>query len=170
MAETSKYNPLGIVGLIGSILMIVGVFLTWAEVSAHVFGAEILNETFSGMDVYNGVDVLGDSVVMFDYNYAPIVALVAGVIALITTILPIFYNKKPAVSKALGIISLILAVVSIVITFLFYGQMDSVAVGGLMDASVSAGIGVWLAVAGAVILAIGGIIDIAKKYVTEGDA
>ena len=156
MAEISKANILGIIGLLGAILMIIGVFLSWADLT-------ILNHTTS----YDGLKVFGDE--MFDgieYRYAPIVALAGGIIALLTTILPIVLHK-PAINRILGIVSLILAIVTIIMVILFNGQMDTASFEGFVLAGVSTGIGAWLSLAGAAILAIGGIIDIANKYKTE---
>ena len=94
--------------------------------------------------------------------YAPLVALVCGVISLITTLLPIVY-KNEKVTRVLGIVTLILAVVAIVIGFMFYGSVgDSVEILG-MSASVGVDIGFWLCMVGAIITAIGGIVDILKN-------
>lgn len=167
---------MGIIGLIGSVLMIAGVFLVWAEmtvsISIPIIGDYSSSITMSGMDVFNGtVTIEGQefSDVEFDYAYAPIVCLVAGVLSLITTIIPIVYNKIPTINRILGAVSLILAIVALVLAIMFNGQMDAVDFEGLASASVSAGTGVWVCVAGGVLLAIGAIVDIAKKYVTSGD-
>lgn len=162
---------MGIIGLIGAVLMIAGVFLTWAEMNISILGFSS-SVTMSGMDVFNGtVTIEGQEFtdVEFDYAYAPIVCLVAGVLSLITTIIPIVYNKIPTINRILGAVSLILAIVALVLAIMFNGQMDAVDFEGLASASVSAGTGVWVCVAGGVLLAIGAIVDIAKKYVTSGD-
>ena len=171
MASSGNVNWMGIIGLIGSVLMIAGVFLTWAEMNISILGFSS-SVTMSGMDVFNGtVTIEGQEFtdVEFDYAYAPIVCLVAGVLSLITTIIPIVYNKIPTINRILGAVSLILAIVALVLAIMFNGQMDAVDFEGLASASVSAGTGVWVCVAGGVLLAIGAIVDIAKKYVTSGD-
>ena len=171
MASSGNVNWMGIIGLIGAVLMIAGVFLTWAEMNISILGFSS-SVTMSGMDVFNGtVTIEGQefSDVEFDYAYAPIVCLVAGVLSLITTIIPIVYNKIPTINRILGAVSLILAIVALVLAIMFNGQMDAVDFEGLASASVSAGTGVWVCVAGGVLLAIGAIVDIAKKYVTSGD-
>ena len=102
---------MGIIGLIGAVLMIAGVFLTWAEMNISILGFSS-SVTMSGMDVFNGtVTIEGQEFtdVEFDYAYAPIVCLVAGVLSLITTIIPIVYNKIPTINRILGAVSLILA-------------------------------------------------------------
>ena len=171
MASSGNVNWMGIIGLIGSVLMIAGVFLTWAEMNISILGFSS-SVTMSGMDVFSGtVTIEGQEFtdVEFDYAYAPIVCLVAGVLSLITTIIPIVYNKIPTINRILGAVSLIHAIVALVLAIMFNGQMDAVDFEGLASASVSAGTGVWVCVAGGVLLAIGAIVDIAKKYVTSGD-
>lgn len=169
-AEAKKFNILGIVGIIGAILMIVGVFLSWMDLSVSFFG---YSETYSatGMDVFSGKLVIADGIEFgFDtitaYSYAPVVALVCGVLALIATIVPTVFNKGK-VGKILGAVALILAIVSIVISFMFYGDVSafegSVDLVGIVGATVSVGMGFWLAIAGAIITIIGGILDVAKK-------
>ncbi|MDO5861508.1 MAG: hypothetical protein Q4Q58_01725 [Thermoplasmata archaeon] len=157
----SKANVLGIIGLIGAILLIVGVFLTWAEASFDIV-IYSASESYTGWDIYSeGMDA--------EYNYAPLVALIAGVVAIITTIIPIVLKNATA-NRLLGVITLILAVVAIVLMVLFYGQMETLEISGYTVASVTAGYGLWVSIAGAVILALGGIVDIVKKYNTAGDA
>lgn len=170
---SKNVNWMGIIGLIGSILMIVGVFLTWATMQLSILGFGV-EASFSGLDVFNGtgsVTLLGQTEVLddveFEYAYAPIVCLVAGIIALITTIVPIVYNKNPTVNRVLGAVSLILAIVAIILAVMFTTQMDSASVEDFVAASLSAGAGVWVSIVGGVILAIGGIVDIAKKYVIK---
>lgn len=160
MADTREVNWLGLIGLIGSVLMIVGVFLSWVDVQ---IGSGIISysESYSGWTTYS--DGIGD------YSYAALVTLIAGILALITTIIPIVPNvfKSDKVNKLLGVLSLILAVVAVVLIVLYNGQMESISIAGITIASASAGIGLWIALAGSVVLAVGGIVDIVKKYVPK---
>lgn len=173
MSESKNgLNLLGIVGIIGALLMIVGVFLSWMDlsISSSLFGLKE-SSSFTGMDVFSK-DVLtfGDESFRFSdvtsYYYAPAVALACGVVALIATVLPVFL--KGGISKALGALALILAVITIVISFLFYndvsGYMFSENIGDLFSASLSIGAGLWVVIAGAVVTVIGGILDLAKDY------
>lgn len=170
MADTSKVNWLGVIGLIGSILMIASVFLVWASANLTILGGTFSAE-FSGMGVFSGdctVTLLGETIEVsgaeFSYSYAPIVALAAGIVALITTIVPIVY-KNPSVNKGLGVLSLILAIVTIALVALFYGDVgsESLDLGSYGSVYAGAGPGVWVALVGAVILAVGGIADIVVK-------
>lgn len=56
---------------------------------------------------------------MFSYNYAPLVALVCGIISLIAMIVPMVLPAKN-IGKMLGAVGLILAIVALILTALFY--------------------------------------------------
>lgn len=158
MTDMKKINLMGLIGLIGVIILIVGVFLNWVDFSIESI---VLDKTWSitGWDIFGNEDYSE----LFEYSYAPVIALACGIIALITTILPIVYNNEK-INKLLGIITLILAVVAIVIGFLFYGSVsDSMSVPSIGTATAGVAIGFWLCIVGAVITALGGILDIMKK-------
>ncbi len=151
-------NIVGIIGLLGAILLIVSVFLTWTDISvSSIIGGK--TESFTGMDIYSNDDGWFDDL---SYGYAPIVALIAGIVALITTIVPMFY-KNDKVWKVMGVLSLVLGIVAVILGFLFKGDVtDSINL-VVASASVEVGIGLWLAVAGGILLILGAIIDIVKK-------
>lgn len=156
--EFEKKNLVGLLALLGAILLIVGVFLTWVDVSvSSLLGGA--SESYSGWDVYKNDDGLFDNI---SYGYAPLVALVTGILALITTIVPMFY-KNDKVWKILGIITLILGIIAVVLGFLFEGDVSDGFDYGVVKASVDVGAGLWLSVAGAILLVLGGIVDIIKK-------
>lgn len=153
-----KSNIVGIVGLIGAILLIIGVFLTWVDVSvSSLFGG--VSESYSGWDVYKNDDGLFDDI---SYGYAPLVALITGILALITTIVPMFY-KNDKIWKVLGAITLILGIVAVILGFLFNGDVSDGFDYGVVKASVDVGAGLWLSIAGAILLILGAIVDIVKK-------
>ena len=154
MSETNQFNVLGIVGIIGALLMVIGVFLNWLEfsVTIPIIGSESWN--YTGMDIFN-TDIIGegDNAVTFSditsYSYAPIVALACGVISIIATI-----------------VSTVLCKGNIGLGFLFYGDVNGYAFSESIfgfSASLSIGSGLWVVIAGAIITVIGGILDIAKK-------
>lgn len=152
MADIKQYNILGIVAIIGALLMIIGVFLSWAEMSFIGF-----SESASGWDIATDSD--GE----VGYWYAPIVALVCGVISLIAMIFPMIMPAKN-IGKALGALGLILAVVTIIVTVLYYNDLGSISSDYF---SFGAGAGVWVVIVGAVITIIGAILDFAKKAPAE---
>ena len=160
MANVSKGNILGILALIGAILMIVGVFVSWVSFEASTLLGSTAYD-YTGWQVYSD-DMFSDA----EYNYAPLVTLVAGIVAFFTAVLPIVL-KKPAVNRMLGVVSLILGIVALVLMVLFYGQMDSISFGSLASLSANAGMGLWISLVGAVLLVLGAIVDIAGKYVCE---
>ena len=158
MSETtSKVNLFGLIGFIGTIILIVGVFLNWVTLDLSSLIGSTSTE-ITGWDLYGNEDYKD----LFEYSYAPLIALVCGVISLITTILPVVY-KNEKITRVLGIVTLILAVVAIVIGVLFYSNISETYDLLLATYTSSVGIGFWLCMVGAIITAIGGIVDILKN-------
>ena len=160
MATVSKGNVLGIVALIGALLMIVGVFVAWVNIDIDVILTSA-KDSYTGWQVYTD-DTFADA----QYNYAPLVALIAGIVAFFTAVLPIVLKNATA-NRILGIVSLILGVVALILMVLFNGTMDSLVVLGYKVASTSTGTGLWISLAGSVLLILGAILDIAGKYTSE---
>lgn len=161
---------IGMFGIIGAILMVICVFLQWGSVdwsiasSAKTYG-------FSGWDLYSDATVttiLGQDVKLSDlelsnYAYAPLVALICGVIGILATVLPKFVKNDMA-GKIFGILALILAIVSIVLMVLYTTDLaDSAEISGLARISVSASYGTYIGIVGALLMVIGGVADIMKK-------
>lgn len=150
----SKFNLLGIIALVGAVLMIVGVFLAWVEVSW--FG--LAGDKWTGWDVFNdGLDGVS-------YTFVPLLSLICGIIALVLMIVPTFMNvdKYKKINNILGLIALILAIVVVICGLLFYLQSWDVYI-GTIHMSDYIQIGFWLTLIGAVITAIGGIMPIVKN-------
>lgn len=149
MTDVKSVNWLGVIAIIGALLMIIGVFLSWADV--NIFG---YTEGASGLDVFTDDDFIGVS-----YTFAPIVSLVCGIICLIGMIIPMVLPAKN-IGKGLSILGLILAIVTIIVTALYYSSLggeDYVLI------SYGAGVGVWVVIVGAVLVIIGGLIDFFVK-------
>lgn len=170
MTDTSKINVLGIIGIIGALLMIIGVFLSWLDfsITIPVLGSE--SWSYSGMDIF-GTDIIGEGeyTVSFaditGYYYVPIVALVCGILSLIMTIVPTVFNKGK-IGKILGALALILAIVTVVLSFLYYGDVSGYEISESLfgiSVNLSIGAGLWVVIAGSIITILGGILDIAKK-------
>lgn len=167
----TKVNFVGILGILGAILMIVCVFLEWGSIEINLLGEKGVYG-FSGWDLYSDatVDILGQyfsinlsDLDLTDYTYVPLVALVCGIVGLIATALPVA-SKSGAISKLFGFIALILAIVSIVLMVMYNSDLSySGGYEGLAKATVSASYGLWIGMAGAVLMVLGGIGDLARK-------
>ena len=177
--DFKEMNPLGIIGIIGAIILVVGVFLTWW--TPDVAGAK----NYSGWDIWNNVDNLfkartyeptaGISVKYsgFPYVFLPLVALICGIISIVLMIIPTIMSKDKLgnIGGILGLIALILAVVVVICGILFYtgsvttettiaGVTNSVSAKITEDAKI--GIGFWLVLVGGIITMIGGLMPILK--------
>ena len=170
MTDVKKFNALGIIGIIGALLMIVGVFLNWLEfsITIPILGSE--NWSYSGMDIFS-TDIIGEgenSINFSDitaYYYVPVVALACGVLSLILTIIPTVFNKEK-IGKVLGALALVLAIITLVLAFLYYGDVSGYSFSESwlgFGAELSIGAGLWVVIAGSIITILGGIVDIAKK-------
>ena len=159
MTTVSKGNVLGIVALIGALLMIVGVFVAWVNIDIDVILTSAKGN-YTGWQVYTD-DTFADA----KYNYAPLVTLIAGIVAFFTAVLPIVLKNATA-NRILGIVSLILGVVALILMVLFNGTMDSLDL-ALVSFTASTGVGLWISLAGSVLLILGAILDIAGKYTSE---
>lgn len=149
---SSNINILGIIGIVGAILMIVSVFLAWAEIS--VLGFSI--KTYSGWEIFSDSNI-GKIV---DYTFTPLIALIGGILALVLMVIPTFANteKMQKASNILGIVSIVIAIAVIVLGILFMTQSwEGVSMTDYIQ------YGFWLTLIGAIITAIGGIMPIAKN-------
>ena len=152
----SNINILGIIGIVGAILMIVGVFLAWAEL--NILGVSL--GTISGWDIFSNSDV--GSIVK--YTFTPLVALIGGILAIVLMVIPTFANtdSMKKASNILGIICIIVAIAVIVLGILFMTQSWDV-LGKSISMMNYIQYGFWLTLIGAIITAIGGIMPIAKN-------
>ncbi len=163
---------IGAFGIIGAILMVVCVFLEWGSIEL-IIGSSTSTYAFSGWDLFSDATVYKGSLLSIEikisdlgisnYDYAPIVVLISGVIGIIATVLPMFV-KSEAASKGLGILALILAVVSIVLMILYVTDLsDTSSFSETIKTTISASYGAYIGIVGALLMVIGGIADIAKK-------
>ena len=152
----SNINILGIIGIVGAILMIVGVFLAWAEL--NILGVSL--GTISGWDIFSN----SDSGKIVSYSFTPLVALIGGILAIVLMVIPTFANTDTMkkASNILGIISIIIAIAVIVLGILFMTQSWDV-LGKSISMMNYIQYGFWLTLIGAIITAIGGIMPIAKN-------
>ena len=161
--ETKDMNFLGIIGLIGALLMVIGVFLTWG--SYDLLGVHNL----TGMDFFNKVDGVIDGT---KYTWVPLVALICGIISLLLMILPTFVNTDnfQQINNILGIVAIVFSLLVIIFGILFITQEFTSSFFGATVTKkfgdfYSIGIGFWLTLIGAIITFIGGIMPILKNKV-----
>ena len=166
--DFKSMNPLGIIGIIGAVILVVGVFIGWLS-----FEAGSTTYTWSGLDVFNNA-TKGDGWVSLDehvgYKYVPLVALLCGIISLLLMIVPTIMNteKFTQINNILGLVALILSAVVVICGLLFYMQSWTVdlvigtATYKLTDVY-SIGIGFWLVLVGGIITLVGGLMPIIKN-------
>lgn len=159
MMDYKNLNLLGIIAIIGAVLLIVGVFVTWMS-SVN---------TYSGWDIVSNKNNIKD---IIGYGYCPLVALICGIISLALMIVPTVMNvdKFKKINDILGIVALILAIVVIIVGILWYTQsveytpgFPPVRISAKLTELYDIGAGFWLTLIGAIITAIGGLMPIIKN-------
>lgn len=143
-------NPLGIIGIIGAVILVAGVFLAWITVDLGMLGSS----TRTGWEVFNDWSENG--------HYTPVFCLAVGVLSILLMILPSIMNveKFQMINNVLGLITVILSIVTVVIMILFYTQDYY---GLKMTTVFEFGVGYWLCLVGSVITMIGGVMPIVKN-------
>ena len=150
--DMKNMNLLGIIAIIGAVILIVGVFLTWLSIG---------DTTASGWKVYTDAK---DS--DMKYTFVPLVALICGIISLVLMIVPTFMNvdKFKQINVILGLIALILAIVVVICGILFYTQSwTAFGVTIKLTDIYKIGIGFWLVLIGGIITMVGGLMPIIKE-------
>ena len=150
--DMKNMNLLGIIAIIGAVILIVGVFLTWLSIG---------DATASGWKVYTDAKDSG-----MKYTFVPLVALICGIISLVLMIVPTFMNvdKFKQINVILGLIALILAIVVVICGILFYTQSwTAFGVTIKLTDIYKIGIGFWLVLIGGIITMVGGLMPIIKE-------
>lgn len=160
--QVKSINYLSIVGIIGAILLIVGVFLTWASITIPgILGLSSTTYDFTGMDFFNKVDGVADGT---QYTYVPLVALVLGILSLVGMIITIFdVQPLEKVNKYIGLVVFVLSIVALVLLLLFYLQSFDYSIGSVTASMkftdvYDIGVGFWLTLAGSIITVVGGLL------------
>ncbi len=156
--NTKEINLLELVGIIGAIILVVSVFLAWGTVEV-TSGTGTLTMEWSGWEIFNKDNISADA------YYAPIVALICGILALISAIVPMFMTKPELgyIFDLMNMAVIVLGAIAIVCMAVFYnGFVGSVDVGMTFE-SAKVGAGFWLCLAGGIITVVGGILPIIRK-------
>lgn len=141
-----KSNLFGILTIVGGLLMIVGVFMDWVVFDLGFLGTE----TVSGMEVLDELE--SDEVSM----YAPMIALVIGVVSLLVGGVSLL-GKADDMKRIMSIATIILAIIVVIFAFMFNGELSGDDYG-----IVEAGTGLWIALVGGIVSAVGGVLGIVK--------
>ena len=141
-----KSNLFGILAIVGGLLMIVGVFMDWVVFDLGLLGTE----TISGMEVLDELE--SDEVSM----YAPMIALVIGVVSLLVGGVSLL-GKADDMKRIMSIATIILAIIVVIFAFMFNGEVSDDDFG-----IVEAGAGLWIALVGGIVSAVGGVLGIVK--------
>ena len=141
-----KSNLFGILAIVGGLLMIVGVFMDWVVFDFGFLGTE----TVSGMEVLDELE--SDEVSM----YAPMIALVIGVVSLLVGGVSLL-GKADDMKRIMSIATIILAIIFVIFAFMFNGELSGDDFG-----IVKAGAGLWIALVGGIVSAVGGVLGIVK--------
>lgn len=167
--NVKNMNLLGIIAFVGSILIIVGAFLTWINAPGMTYSGW---EMFTTDDEYiKGFTAGGLVFSGVHYTFLPLLGLICGIISLLLMIVPTFMNveKFENINNILGIVTLVLSLVIVILGILFITQSVSmdyssiITTKKLFEGDVKVGIGVWFTIIGAAITLIGGAMPIVKN-------
>ncbi len=154
MIEIDKHNIFTLIGALGALIMIVGVFLDWVFVDTVRLG----DWHMSGWDLFfnNHVDYGSGKEFDLAYNYAPIIVLVAGILGLISFALPMI--KPLGIERILGLVTIIVCIVAIVFAALFSASLGDYIVFGYKF--MYAGTGLTVAIIGGILAIVAPLIPV----------
>lgn len=162
-------NIIGILGILGAFVMIFSVLLDWATVNLPVIG---MSFDVTGWDLHAGsvdtenisaqygIPVVGAT----EYDYAPLVVLVCGILGIVSVALQLFSSTATA-NKVAMVVTIVLAVASIALAVLYSGDIASHN-GEVIPTSImnyEASYGVWVSVVGAIMVIVGGVGGLLKR-------
>ncbi len=154
--DAKNLNLLGIISIVGAIIVIVGVFMTW-------LATDLLDYTISGWELYTEwTDVLDTK-----YTFLPLADLIFGIIIIVMMIIPTFCNidRFKKANNIIGLITVIAAVVMLIISGLFIIKdidiwLITIHMGNHLK------IGFWLTLVGTALIIVGGFMPIVKNRLT----
>ena len=150
-------NILGIVAIVGSVMMIASVFLTWVQIQI-----EVLEFDFK----LTGWEVFFDwrDVIQLKYAIVPLLSLICGIIVLALMTIVTFNNRGNyrKMNIILGAITMILALVIIIYSFMFMNKTWDYAIITIRLMNYLK-VGFWLNMAGSFLAFVGGLVPILKK-------
>ncbi|MDO5861509.1 MAG: hypothetical protein Q4Q58_01730 [Thermoplasmata archaeon] len=150
MDEKQK-RMVGYMVILGGFLMVAGVFLDWTD----GFGL-----ARNGWDYFTEPDAAK----VLDYTYAAAVFVTAGATSMIVGILKLVPSIEGKAGLALSAVAIVVSLVALIIGLLFYFELSDY-FGGIEDVSIETGI--WVCIAGGVIVLIESIVAI---YLSRKDS
>lgn len=148
-AAVSKGSMVGaIVGMIGGLLLVLGVFIPWAN--GNVTGDSLLS--VSGWDLYN----MGAA----EMNNSFAVVLVLLGLGILSILLSILIALR---ARAAGAIVTVFGVISLILGILFLSAISAYVVGLLADSGITMGLGLYVCVISSIVIIIGGLMGVAHK-------
>jgi len=150
-------NILGVIAIVGSVMMIASVFLTWVQIQI-----EVLEFDFK----LTGWEVFFDwrDVIKLKYAIVPLLSLICGIIVLVLMTIVTFNNRGNyrKMNIILGAITMILALVIIIYSFMFMNKTWDYAIITIRLVNYLK-VGFWLNMAGSFLAFVGGLVPILKK-------
>lgn len=149
-AMEMEITPTGVLCTIGGILMILGVALSWMDIG--LLGSV---SSHSGWDIVLNDDIEGI------VRFSPAVCIVSSI--LVFTLDTFFIsNRKSKMKKIMSLATILIAAISIVFIIMFTGDIPSndIDIAGYDVLSSSVGVGAWIALAGSVMSAMGGVLGL----------
>ena len=162
-------NIIEILGILGAFVMMFSVLLSWATVNLPVIGTSF---DVTGWDLHAGsvdaenisaqygIPVVGAT----EYDYAPLVVLICGILGIVSVVLQLFSSTATA-NKVAMVVTIVLALASIALAVLYSGDIASHN-GEVIPTSImnyEASYGVWVSVVGAAMVIVGGVGGLLKR-------
>lgn len=141
-----KITPAGVLCTIGGVLMILGVALSWMDLSL-----------LGSVSSYSGWDIVLDDDIESLVRFSPAVCIVSSILVFA---LDTFFisNRESDMKNIMSIATILVAAISIMFITMFIGDIPSsdIDIAGYDVLSSSVGVGAWIALAGSVMSAVGG--------------
>lgn len=147
----SNYGP--VIGLLGGMLAIFGLFLAWINI-------EIPFLFFSTTIEATGWEIFQDYSDIFDYYYIPLIILVLGIVACLVAIVSVSGGKGIGAINAL--LGLALLALPIVFYYMSFVSGNDISFGDAME-KIEFGAGMWMCIAGGFLTTIGGLASKSKS-------
>jgi hypothetical protein len=148
---------LGIVAIVGSVMMITSVFLTWVQIQIEVIDFDF---KLTGWEVFFD----WRDIIQLKYAIVPLLSLICGIIVLVLMTIVTFNNRGNyrKMNIILGAITMVLALVIIIYSYMFMNKTWDYAIITIRLVNYLK-VGFWLNMAGSFLAFVGGLVPILKK-------